>query len=425
MSGVGGLKHRAFRPRLWVLYDQALVSGANFFTMVYLGRLLTPEAFGFFTLAYMSVFFLSTLQTALLTQPLNLIGAIEKESVNLGHLVSLQRLHVFVWLPLNAVVLAGISFRFFPQPGLFVAAAVYLCAFQLQELLRRYWYTCNRVTEAFGNDAISYGAQVTGLILLGQQGLLDGPWAFYVLASTSLVAVAVGWRRLRYQTRGFTPLREVVTEHWSLGRWLLLGTLSSYTAIQLYPYMLAGLGAGLVATFAASRNILNGLNVVIQAANNYLPIKAKQVLQREGLEGLRRFLARMGSTMFAGAAIFCAAVTFWAGDLLRLIYGDNFAGSDNILRILAVGALGSVLFPVLYAGILALGRAPVVFVSNTAATIFVVTVGWWLIRHYGLVGAAVTASSSVILILLVQAWSLKSAAVKFTPGPAPARQGSG
>lgn len=425
MSGAGWLKTRVFQPRVWVMCDQVLVSGVNFLTLVYLGRELAPESFGLFTLAYLSVIFLGTLQTALMTQPLNLIGAVKDESVNLGHLVSLQRLHVYVWLPMNAVVLGGISFLFFPKPGLYIAAAVYLCAFQLQQLLRRYWYTCDRIDRAFGNDAIGCGAQAVGLLLLGRQGFFDEAWAFYALALASFLAVAVGWRRLRRQPRIPMPLRAVVAEHWSFGGWLLLVAFSSYAATQLYPYMLASQGAGMVATFAASVNILNGLNVLVQAANNYLPIKARQLLQRDGLEGMWRFLARVGLKIFAAASIFCAVVAFWADDLLRLIYGENFVGSDNVLRILAVGALGWTLFPVLYAGILALGRAPVVVVSNMVATLFIVTAGWWLIRHYGVEGAAVAASASVMLILFVQAWSLKSAAVKFTPGPVPARQGSG
>lgn len=424
MSGAGWLKNQVFQPRSWVLYDQVLVSGVSFFTMIYLGRHLEIEAFGLFTLAYMSVLFLGTVQTALITQPLNLIGAVKSESANLGRLVSLQRLQL-VWLPLNVVVLAGISFLFFPDPGFFIAAAAYLCAFQLQQLLRRYWYTCGRVTDAFINDAISYGAQLTGLVLLGLRGSFDGTQAFYLLALSSLLAVAVGWWRLHDLPRSAVPVRTVVSEHWNLGGWLLLGTLSSYTATQLYPYMLAGLGAGMVATFAASGNILNGVNVFVQAANNYLPIRAKQVLQQEGREGLLRFLVRIGLKVFLLAAVFCAAIEVWADDLLRLLYGENFADSGNVLRIFAVGTLGWTLFPVLYAGILALGHTSIIFISNAVATLFAVTAGGWLIRQYGVEGAAVALNLSVMLVLVIQAWRLKSELVKAPPRPVPAEQGGG
>lgn len=424
MSGARWLKDQMLQPRSWVLYDQVLVSGVGFFTMVFLGRHLQIEAFGLFMLAYMSVIFLVTLQTALITQPLNLIGAVKNDSTNLGHLVSLQRLQIF-WLPLNVAILAGIAFFFFPDRNLFIAAAVYLCAFQLQQLLRRYWYTCGRINYAFVNDSISYGAQVAGLLLLSLRGSFDGAQVFYLLAFTSLLAVGAGWWRLHDRPRDFVPLRAVVAEHWSLGSWLLLGTLSSYAATQIYPYMLAGLGAATVATFAASVNILNGLNVFVQAANNYLPIRAKQVLQKDGLDGLWRFLGRIGLVVFVVAALFGAAVMIWADEILRLVYGENFAGSGNVLRILAMGTLVWTLFPVLYAGILALGHTSVVFISNTVATVFTVTVGWWLIGRYGVEGAAVAANISVLLILLWQAWRLYSLVANAPPQAVAAGQGGG
>lgn len=422
MSGTGWLKKQILQRRSWVLYDQILVSGVSFFTMVFLGRHLELEAFGHFTLAYLSVIFLGTLQTALITQPLNLIGAVKNDADNLGHLVSLQRLQ-FAWLPLNILVLGCISYFFFPQPDLFIAGAVYLCAFQLQQLLRRYWYTCGQIKHAFVNDSMSYGVQMAGLMFLGLQSSFDGVQAFYLLALASLLAVAQGWRRLRHLPRHQLPLRDVVVEHWNIGSWLLLGTLSSYSATQLYPYMLAEHGPGMVAMFAASANILNGLNVFVQAANNYLPIRAKQVLQQEGVEGLRRFLARIGLMVFPLAAVFCAVVEWWADDLLRLLYGENFAGSGNVLRIFAVGVLGWTLFPVVYAGILALGQTSIVFASNAVATLFAVTAGWWLVRQFGAQGAALAVNVSVLLILLLQAWRLRASLAKSLLRPLPASQG--
>lgn len=422
MSGAGWLKRQMFQPRSWVLYDQALVSGVGFFTTVFLGRHLEMEAYGFFMLAYLSVIFLGTLQTALITQPLNLIGAVRDPAANLGHLVSLQRLQL-AWLPLSVVLLGCISYLFFPQPALFIAAAVYLCAFQLQQLLRRYWYTCGQINRAFVNDSICYGAQLAGLAVLGLQGSFDAVQAFYSLALASLFAFAVGWRHLRSQPRRAFPLRDVVAEHWNLGSWLLLGTVSSYAATQLYPYMLAEQGPGMVATFAASANILNGLNVFVQAASNYLPIRAKQVLHRDGVPGLRRFLARIGLMIFPLAAVFCAAVEWWADDLLGWLYGENFADSGNVLRIFAVGALGWTLFPVVYAGILALGQTSIVFVSNAIATLFAVTAGWWLVRHHGAEGAALAVNAGVMLILLMQVWRLWTAMAKSPLRPMPLEQG--
>src|SRR5207237_1275773 len=82
--------------------------------------------------------------------------------------------------------------------------------------------------------------------------------------------------RVHRQALSVVPVNEVVAPHWSTGAWLLLANRTAYGALQLYPYMIAGLGAAAVAADAAARNVVNALNVLAQAGINYLPLAAKR-----------------------------------------------------------------------------------------------------------------------------------------------------
>ena len=64
-------RHRHFN---WALADQIIVSGANFLTALLLARHLGPEEFGRFTLAWLVVLFVTSLQAGLIVSPMMSVG---------------------------------------------------------------------------------------------------------------------------------------------------------------------------------------------------------------------------------------------------------------------------------------------------------------------------------------------------------------
>ena len=63
----------------WALADQTMVSGVNFLTGILLARYLGLEEFGRFTLAWMAVLFVNSLQSGLIVQPMMSIGPKQAE----------------------------------------------------------------------------------------------------------------------------------------------------------------------------------------------------------------------------------------------------------------------------------------------------------------------------------------------------------
>src|SRR3954469_24362439 len=59
---------------LWALADQALISGMNFGTSVLLARTLGLEQFGVFSLGWLAVLFVNSLQMSLVISPMISIG---------------------------------------------------------------------------------------------------------------------------------------------------------------------------------------------------------------------------------------------------------------------------------------------------------------------------------------------------------------
>src|ERR1035441_1529748 len=92
------------------LGDQAIVSGTNFFTSVMLARFMGLREFGIFALAWMSVLFVNSLQSALIVAPMMSIGPKQEEkdrpsyfgAVVFQELVLISCCVVLVFLALNA-----------------------------------------------------------------------------------------------------------------------------------------------------------------------------------------------------------------------------------------------------------------------------------------------------------------------------------
>src|SRR4051812_38165484 len=68
---------RAGRKTFWPLVDQALVSAGNFFTLIVVARALPAKSeYGTFGLLLEAIFYFNTLQSALITYPLTIRGAV-------------------------------------------------------------------------------------------------------------------------------------------------------------------------------------------------------------------------------------------------------------------------------------------------------------------------------------------------------------
>lgn len=391
-------------PRLLALTDQGIVSAGNFLTLLFIGRQLPPEDFGLFSLAMMGILFLSNMHRALFTQPLNILGAAENPSQLGGRVLALLRAHLLA-IPLAVVFLVILSLRFFPQSALLLGCATYVSCFFMQEMLRRYWYTQGRIDRALANDLLSYGGQLLVLVLADLVWKIDGSTAFLIMAATSMAAFLLGLRRMKLPATVIQrSSADIMVQHWTLSKWLMLTVLAVWGASQIYPFLLSPLGPVAVASFAACRNLLNAMGVVVQSVGNYLPVRAAALLRQQGKSRFRSHLLRNlgGSSLFG--ALFVLVVLLSSDSLLHAVYGGAYDAAAPLLRILAVGTFFSLIGAVLGAYSLAMEDSRASFLANLGATGFTFTIGMWLIQAHGISGAATATTLSVAVSMVLQGY---------------------
>lgn len=414
LGGSGVLKRGA-----WGLSDQALISVTNFVTMVLLARSLSPSAFGAFTIVYTGIFVASSVQSALLTTPQNILGATYEGAEYTRYTSSVAVGQVAFTVAMTAVALtAAVIVRSAGWSGAALVFALIpaVAATQMQQFVRGVMYTENRLRAAFANDLVSYGGQIVVVALLWFRYGLTGERALILaLAATSAAAALLGIWQIRSSISGGSDLARL-QQNWQFGKWLLGGEIAGpLIADQLYLYLAAAiLSTAAVGALKAAQVLFGPLRIFVYSLNLLLPIHFSRVFARHGKEALdsQMRLALIVATPLLG--LFCLLVAVFARPLLALVYGDRYRQYAGVLTLYAAYAFLNNMAPFTSSALKAMRRTRVLFASYLYAALITVLLGWFIIRSFGINGAVagMIATALTLNVLLWRAYRRDS-----VPGP--------
>jgi O-antigen/teichoic acid export membrane protein len=402
-------RRRLLQGSAWGLADQVLISTMNFGTMVFLARTLGPAEFGAFTLAYLVLLLANSLQTALITQPHNVLGAPLDGPAYRDYTTSAAVGQLAVAAGFSLLVLtsaAGASALGWNQRPLLLALAVAVPAWQLQEFARRALYTKGRIRAAFLNDVVSYGGQLALVLLFIRGRILTPPLAVYSIAATSAVAAVAGVWSIRSQLGGRVSL-SAFRESWAIGRWLSAATLTSWLASQMWPVLTAGvLGVYATGVFRALQNLIAPTQVLANAFQMVATPRASLEHARGGPRAVGAFLARGSVLLAVPLLVYFVLIGAYARPLVTFFYSPAYAAEASVIWPLGLAYLLSYTGRVLGIGLAASQDTRPMFYAQVAAAVTTFSVGLILLRAYGLVGAAFGAAVTQAVSVALLVWFL-------------------
>lgn len=401
----------------WGLADQVLISATNFGTMVLLARSLGAAEFGAFTLCYLVLLLANSLQTALVTQPHNILaspleGAAYRNYTTSAAVGQLVVAAVFALLALTGAAVAPLLG--WHRRALLLALTVAVPAWQLQEFARRAFYTKGQLRSAFLNDLMSYGGQLALVLLLIHQRLLTAPMALYVIAGTSAVAAFAGFWSIRRQLRGHLSLG-AFRESWAISKWLSAATLTSWLASQMYPVLTAAIvGVSATGVLRALQNLIAPTQVL---ANAFQMVVTPQASREHALGGSRAagvFLARGSMLLLIPLLLYFILVGAFARPLVSFFYSPAYAIEASLIWPLCLAYMLSYAGRVLGIGLAASQDTRPLFYAQIAAAATTFSLGLVLLHAYGLRGAALGAAATQAVLVACLAWFLRRR--RGTPG---------
>jgi O-antigen/teichoic acid export membrane protein len=399
-------RSEALLINLFGLADQALISATSFVTLLVLARALSASAFGAFALAYMVLLFVNSVQSALVTQPHNVIGA-TRQGLGYQRFTGATAVGGLLFMLTVVLVLAVVEISVLgsgaASASIVLAMIPATVAWQLQEVTRRIMYTEGRLGAALANDCVAYGGQAVGIVLLWQIGHIDGPNALYVLGATSLAGALVGYAQTR-RSFGRPVDRGDLLAHWHFGKWLAAAAVGFGVSAYVYFYVAALLlGTAASGELKAAQLALGPLNVMLIFLATVLPIRLSRTLAFVGEVAFAAYLRRAFVVTAPIVAFYCLLATLLANGLLALLYGDRYTGAADLVALFAAYYFLSYLGQMAASTLNARRNTRPIFLANVVGAVSTLLLGWVFISAAGINGAVLGMIASAVLVDLTLA----------------------
>lgn len=406
-----------YRRAGWSVIDQAFVSAANFLSILILARAMPPAAFGAFMLAHTGLLLATSLQTSLVTQAHNMLGAGREGAAYVRFTTGLALVQLAGSAALGATLalIGALIWRWHSVAAgaLVMVLAAALIPWMAQEFFRRVLFTRSEARAAAVNDLVSYGLQLAGVAALAYASGAGGPspeQALLVFGGSSLAAAGLGLWQVRAHLarpasgRWFASLTRTGAEAWEFGKWLLAQQAMNWFGGSGHGWLLAAIvGTEKFGMYRAAYQIVNVLNPLRQAGMNYLPARAGRAFALEGVAGLDRWVRRTTPALAVPFGLGAVAIALFAGPLLSAAYGDKFAGA-GLEWVVVLGATAYLIGFSRTAkeyGVLTLGGAKALFLRTIVSTTLVLAAGVPLMFLYGIRGAVISEAAIALVV-----WSL-------------------
>jgi O-antigen/teichoic acid export membrane protein len=387
---------RALQQGVLSLADQAVASITNFTTGVIIARASSKEEFGLYMLGFTLILLVTDLQTCLIATPYMVYAPRLKGRAHalytgstLIHQVALSFLVVL------AVVCAATAARAgFGPPGLapvlWVLAAM-SSLIMLREFVRRICFASLKLKAVFLFDLLISVGQICGLLVLAHFKLLSASKAYWVIGAACGVAVLC-WLYLNregYHLRIGESVADL-KRNWVFGKWVFASGLLWTASTNLYPWLLAFFhGAAAAGVFAACLGVVSASNPALLGIQNFLGPKIAHEFATAGHRGLRRLVLRISACLVVPVSLLALALIVWGDRLIGSLYGSRYAGNGPVVAVLALNLLISAIAFSFSRALFAIERADLDFALNLAAILIMATLGLWLVRTYGPLGAAI------------------------------------
>ena len=393
----------------WALADQTMVSGVNFLTGILLARYLGLEEFGRFTLAWMAVLFVNSIQHAAIISPMMSIGPKQAKADTRAYYGAVLTQQIIFSGLTFLLLFAGVRMggALFPQwnlEGLALPLAAAGLAVQLQDFLRRYFFTHSRGGAAFFNDALRYLGQfaVLAWLFLTYGEAMDSAGTLWVIAVLAMVAAVSGVFFLDRVELKADIFYTTAWRHWHFSKWLTASAVLLWTSGNLFIIAAGGvLGASAVGALKAAQNLMGLTHILFQGLENIIPVRAAEIHTRGGARALKPYLRRVALMLIASTAvitlIFAVEAEYWLG----LIFGEPYVTYGDLVRWYAViYTLAAIALP-LRVALRTVEHTRPIFVGYLVSTVVSVTAAYPVVQWLGLTGTMAGLLFCQILVLLV------------------------
>lgn len=376
----------------WTLLDQGIVSVVNFITGLLIARFIGIENFGVFTLVWMVILFVNSIQIAMISAPMMTIGPKQSNEERASYYGAVVINQLIFSISTSILLWIGVTLSDSINPAWQIAylalpLAITLFFVQNQDFLRKLLFTENQQVSALISDIISYLGRIFVLILFFIYSTLTISEIFWIFASCSAMALVIGFNKIDTMTFDIKQISFVFKRHWAVSKWMTASAIMQWISGN-YFIVVAGVLLGPVAVGAlkATQNIIGITHILFQGLENIVPVEASRHFVNNSLAGLKKYLLKIFIGGGSVIAIIALLVSLYPNELLILVYGDQYGNYGNILRWYALIYVLMFFGLPLRFGLRVLENTKPLFISYLLATILSVFLANYFVANFGLNG---------------------------------------
>lgn len=383
------------RNSMLSLFDQGLVSGANFFASVVVGRFAGPAELGLYFLGFTLIALLTSAQISLISVP-HTIYVHRREQGDratydgsvLAHQMLLSAVVVLALVITSAALWAEGSNR--GAAAVAATLAIVVPFVLLREFGRRYCFAHMKIAGGLLIDFCAVTLQVVLLIWLSQVGKLTAVSALATMGASCAVS-SVGWLWAS-RARFHVVLRQAIDDlshNFALAKWVFASECGASLLTLSGPWLTAAmLGKAEAGIYAACVTLAQAVNPVVFGTCNILAPRAAQSFMAGGIQEVRRVVLQV--MVFVGAAlvVWCGFLLLYGESVIGVLYGDGFANSMWIVTMLGAAVMVRSLGMVTTQGLQTIERPQFGLWSNLVSLVMLAAFAPILIPRWGVFGAA-------------------------------------
>jgi O-antigen/teichoic acid export membrane protein len=381
--------------RVSALFDQAVVSGVSFLTIIMIGRWTNPVELGLYAIGVSILLsFLATQQT-LISLPYQVqrcspAGTAAEHAG--GALVQFGLLALLTILLLTMAAFCLIASGAKPELVSLASVLAGVAPFVLlRDFGRSFAFARLHASQAFLLDLAVAAIQFAALGWLGWSGRLSAHTAFIAIG-VACALPSIAWlcrARTNFAIRT-DQLRATMKRSWALGKWLF--GVETTRALQVYLtfWLLAWfVGTRETGIYAALVSVTTLLNPLIFGLGNIFVPRAVLAFKERGIEALQREVTRDLWLRAGPMVFFCLLVLLGGNELLYLLYrSEDYGGHGHAIAVLAFANLALVIGGQFYMALLVMEQPREVFRTEAFAAVLTVALICSLVGGLGLLGVA-------------------------------------
>ena len=400
--------------KVFVLADQAIVSGGNFMLGLVLIRLLGLEQYGLFAMLWMGVLFVLSLQQAFITKPLMTlaIGKDKGEQHNYFH--ALWNIQILFGGTL-VIILGGLAFicldyNWTPNWLTYVPSITSIAFFYLlQDFIKKTFFIQKDYIKPLIIDALNYT-----LIFLGL-------FYFHLTESTSLwntlIVIGTGYlfstliysKRLFFKDKSVAApfFGDLLKKHYHFSNWLLGTSILQWFSGNFFLIAAAStLGTTAVGAVRMAQNIVGLCHILFLAMENIVPAEAAQLFLQKNSQALAQYLLKIGLKIGTIVLFILSTMTIAAPYLIHWVYGASFVSYSYVVwGYCLLYIFVFIGYPVRYFFRTIQFTKPI-FVANCFCTLFSLVIAFPMVNTWGITGLLIGLIVSQIVTLVVYAYFL-------------------